>query len=383
MALNINVIALDRDDRLLSYCVSAKCSYRDFLALTNDAEQNLTIQRSIIRGTKAYATLRSDLKRGCVLPPIVLAVTLALPRPPADYFTHADFAALSQELCKLTAPQVYIIDGLQRTNALRQTATELADDALEQFLNRPLRIEVWLNIPFGAVAYRMLLLNAGQRPMSVKQQVEVLSSKLLDDLADIPHLSIFRANDARRRTNPGQFTLAKLAQALQAWLQGQPNLDLRNTVMEELLADSAITMLGNNADTGSDGDEPAEDGFKKFVTWLVELDLAIGLEHIQFLGNETTLLGIAAAVGSLERSEKLSSRLWPSLIELLNRVRLHGAEAVAISTFERLRQGIDASKENVGVATRDMVFVAFKEFIRDAGDTPMEECWQVAAASKA
>jgi hypothetical protein len=383
MPLNISAIAVDRDDRLLSYCVSAKCSYRDFLTLTAGAEENLSIQRTIIKGTKAYATLRSDLKRGCILPPIVLAATLELPRAPADYFNDTDLAGLSEALCGLTAPQVYIIDGLQRTNALRQTAAELADDALEQFLNRPLRIEVWLNIPFGAVAYRMLLLNAGQRPMSVKQQVEVLSSKLVDDLDDIPHLSIFRTNEPRRRAQPGQFSLSKLAQALQAWLQGQPNLDLRNTVMEELLAESAINVLGNSAGAGNDGEGPAEDGFKKFISWLVELDLAVGVDHLQFLGNETAILGIAAAVGSLERSEKLSKRLWPSLTELLEQAKAHGADAVAISTFERLRQGIDSSKENVGVATRDMVFVAFKEFIRDGGDTPMEECWQVAAASKA
>lgn len=383
MTLNISAIAVDRDDRLLSYCVSAKCSYRDFLDLTNGAEENLDIQRTIIKGTKAYATLRSDLKRGCILPPIVLAATLDLPRAPADYYNENDLAGLSQSLCSLTSPQIYIIDGLQRTNALRQTANELAGETLEQFLNRPLRIEVWLNIPFGAVAYRMLLLNAGQRPMSVKHQVEVLSSKLVDDLVDIPQLSIFRTNDARRRAQPGQFALSKLAQAFQAWLQGQPNLDLRNTVMEELLADSAISVLGNSAGAGNDGAGPAEDGFKKFVSWLVAMDLAIGVDNLNFLGNETALLGIAAAVGALERSEKLSKRVWPALTELLERAKVAGAAAIAIPTFERLRQGIDSSKENVGVATRDMVFVAFKEFIRDAADTPMEECWQVAAASKA
>ena len=42
--------------------------------------------------------------------------------------------------------------------------------------------------------------------------------------------------------------------------------------------------------------------------------------------------------------------------------------------------GIDPSKVNVGVATRDMVFNAFKEFIRGAGETPMRECWQVGAS---
>jgi len=45
------------------------------LNVTTGAEDNLRIQRAIIGGSKAYQTLRSDLKRGCILPPLVLAVS--------------------------------------------------------------------------------------------------------------------------------------------------------------------------------------------------------------------------------------------------------------------------------------------------------------------
>ena len=238
---------------------------------------------------------------------------------------------------------------------------------------------MWVNIPFGAIAYRMLLLNAGQRPMSVKHQVEVLSSKLFDDLANIPDLDMFKVVESRRRTQPGQFPLAKIAQAFQAWLQGQPNLDLRNTVMEELLAESAIEVLGQTVPTA--GNPVATDGFHRFVSWLVDLDNALGTDNISFLGNETVILGIAAAVGALERSETLGQRVWPALDGLLTQTRkATPPDAVGVRTFDALRGGIDASKVNVGLATRDMVFNAFREFIRGAGETPMIECWRVGAA---
>lgn len=378
MGAIVEAIAVDRDDRLRNYCVTARCTYRDFLSLTKGAEQNLEIQRSIIKGTKAYATLRSDLKRGCILPPIVLAVSVKL-QTELSADGQIDMAQLSADLSAVSSEEVYVIDGLQRTNAIRQTANELEGGELEVFLDRLLRVEMWLNIPFGAIAYRMLLLNAGQRPMSVKHQVEVLSSKLVDDLGVIQDLDIFRVHDARRRTQPGQFQLAKIAQAFQAWLQGQPNLDLRNTVMEELLAESAIEVLGQSVPVGKNSQSP--DGFHRYAEWLVRLDVALGVEKISFLGNETVLLGLSAAVGSMERNESLASRVWPALDQLLENIQKNpDTDPIAFAVFEKLRQGIDASKVNVGQATREMVVNAFKEYIRGAGDTPMHECWQIGAA---
>ena len=379
MSIAIEALAIDRDDRLQSYCVTARCTYRDFLALTEDAEKNLEIQRSIIKGAKAYATLRSDLKRGCILPPIVLAVGVELTEDLAIIPEGGTLDQLSRDLNTVGSEAVYVIDGLQRTNAIRQTANDLADEALEEFLNRLVRIEIWLNIPFSAIAYRMLLLNAGQRPMSVKHQVEVLSSKLVGDLSSIPQLEIFRVVDTRRRAQPGQFALSKIAQSFQAWLQGQPNLDLRNTVMEELLAESAIEILGQTVPIGANHGDP--EGFQRYVTWLVNLDQALGVDNITFLGNETVILGLSAAVGSMERNEALSSRVWPALQGLLTVLQENpSADPVALQTFNALRQGIDSSKVNVGQATREMVFNAFKEYIRGAGETPMHECWQVGAA---
>lgn len=379
MTITIKAISIDRDDRLRSFCVTAKCTYRDFLALTEGAEENLEIQRSIIKGNKAYATLRSDLKRGCILPPVVLAVTTSIKIITEETGSMDSLERISDSLSLLSSNNVYVIDGLQRTNAIRQVSNELVDPEREIFLDRILRVELWLDIPFSAIAYRMLLLNAGQRPMSIKHQVEVLSSKLVDDLSNIPDLELFRMSDSRRRRQPGQFALTKVAQAFQAWLQGQPNLDLRNTVMEELLADSAIEVLGQSVPVGENS--LSTDGFHHYMSWLVKLDFALGGEKVSFLGNETVILGLSAAVGAMERNEMLSKRLWPSLQKLLEVASTQpDSDPLALSTFEALRQGIDSSKTNVGVGTREMVFAAFKEYVRDSGDTSMTECWQLGAA---
>ena len=380
----MKIIDLALDERINGYCATATCTYEWYLNATAGAEANLSIQRGIIKGSKAYQTLRADLRRGCILPPLVLAMSnIALPDL-LDGAVLDDLVQRQELMNELQASMVtprpndtYIIDGLQRTNALRQTRDELegAVQEREVFLARPLRVEIWLNIPFGAVAYRMLLLNAGQKPMSMKHQIEILSMKLREDLESIPGLEILMSLNAQRRISAGQFTLARLSQSFQAWLQGTPNIDVRNTVMEQLLAESATETLGTSL-SGMN----AHDDFKTFVGWLVEMDQALWATDSQFFGNDTVLLGLSAAVGSAQRSEQLRDRMRRSLRTLRDTIVGGNPNALAVERFNELRQGEDVRKINVGQFTRDMVYRAFQEYFLSDGTKTMEECWAFGAA---
>lgn len=380
------LVTLDYDYRLHNYCALAKCDYRWFLKATGGAERNLEIQREIIKGTKSYQTLRADLKRGCLLPPLVLAVkNLTLPpvlaQAPSEPMTSSFVAPLLPELdtalSGVTPENIYIIDGLQRTNAIRETLLELKGTGETAFLDRLARIEVWLNIPFGALAYRMLLLNAGQRPMSIKHQVEILSMKLKEELADIPDLEILTSLEGDRRTHPGQFHLVRLSQAFQVWLQGTPNLDLRNLVMEQLLVETAIETLGTSL--GGQRTAAERDEFKWFVTWLVAVDRLMP-QGLSFLANETVLQGLAAAVGAAERNLVLHDRMKRALKKLLETLQQEpDSDPFGVSRFEAVRKGIEPAKANVGIATREMVFKAFQEHFVSDGLKSMGECWNFAA----
>ncbi len=380
----MKIIDITLDERINGFCATITCTYEWYLAATTGAEANLNIQRGIIKDSKAYQTLRADLRRGCILPPLVLAVSgVALPAglnasALNDSALREPLIAALQAQMNLPRPgDTYIIDGLQRTNALRQTREDLAGLGEEKakFLARILRIEIWLNIPFGAVAYRMLLLNAGQKPMSMKHQVEILSMKLAEDLRPIPGLEILMSLSAQRRVHAGQFTLAKLSQSFQAWLQGTPNIDVRNTVMEQLLAESAIETLGTSL-SGTN----AHDDFKALVGWMVEMDQAIWETDSQFFGNETVLLGLASAVGAAQRNDQLRDRMKRSLNALKAAVSSGNSNVLAVQRFNDLRRGEDVRKVNVGQFTRDMVYRAFQEYFLSDGTKTMEECWAFGAA---
>lgn len=374
--------SVDYDKRIGAYCINAKCSYEEFLSITEDAELNLTIQRNIIKEAKTYKTLRADLKRGCILPPIVLALS-------QDFIDNETLERSIEELDAvkkiekfindhISQVDIYIIDGLQRTNAIRNSVKELEKeypDGLEDFLSQSLRLEIWVSISFGAIAYRMLLLNAGQKPMSIKHQVEILSFKLKDDLSEIDGIDIFTSKEKRRRRQPGQFHLSVLAQSFQAWLQKQPNVDIRNTVMEEMLAESAIETLGASLSLSKSEDH---DDFRYLMEFIVDVDHIIGLDFLDFFGNETVMLGLSAAFGDATSNPELRENVIVALKRLKSDIRTQGGNALGIDLFNKLRTGIDTKKVNVGVATRQMVADAFEAYFYSAGQQSMERCWKKA-----
>jgi hypothetical protein len=381
--MSVRPFSIYQDNRIDSFVLMADTNYEWYLNNTATAHDNLKIQRDIITSRKAYQTLRADLKRGCVLPPIVLAVQ-GIPKNLMSSIQETTYdqqilEAIGEAVSNSTSDRIQIIDGLQRTNALREAREELraAQEDEIAFLQRRLRVEFWLNIPFNALAYRMLLLNAGQKPMSMRHQLEILSGNLKTDLEDIPDLEIVQTLDHRRRTQPGQFQLSKLSQAFQAWLQGQPNIEIQNVVTEQLLSESAVEVLGAGLEDAEDDEHLS---FREFVQWLVKLDLALGQSHTQFLGNETVLQGIAAAFGGASKNPQMEDRVMAAMEHLLAEAQDQPDDPIGVELFDSLRSGIDARRKNVGEATRGLIFRAFQEYIVGSGEKSMNECWQFASS---
>ncbi|ODR90893.1 hypothetical protein [Sinorhizobium alkalisoli] len=383
--MRIEVLGLDYDKRISSFMVNARADYEWYLSKTQGSEENLQIQRDIIRGTKPYKNLRADLKLGCILPTIVLAVRHIDPEITASYNTDDAFIeasaehiqALTEALVGVGPNDVDIVDGLQRTNALRQTLAELEGADREAFLRRSLRLEIWINIPFYSLAYRMLLLNAGQRPMSMKHQIDILSGGLAEDLKDIQGIEIIRLKDHKRRVRPGQFHLSTLAQAFQAWMQRSPNVDRTNLVVETMAVDEALESLG--IDLNAEENAEHRDGFREFVSWIVQLDTLVGDANNRFFGNDTVVLGFAAAAGFAHKNETLNARLKPAMASLLEEAA-DPDDPLGINIFEQVRKSIDTKKSNVGEATRDLVFRAVREYILQAGTSRLADCWAQSAS---
>lgn len=175
----MKIMSMIPDKRINSLNLYVETTFGTYLGFAKDIIANNNLQRKRVRTSKTvYSLLKTDLKKGCIIPPLVLAV-----------MEHGKFdsdKATGQELLKYIkehSDEVLILDGLQRTYTLIDAATEMekCDKAeYEQFLNNMLRLEVYLEINKFGVLYRMLTLNTGQTPMSARHQLEMLYGDMLN-----------------------------------------------------------------------------------------------------------------------------------------------------------------------------------------------------------
>lgn len=167
------------DHRINSTNLYVETTFGNYLSFAKDIIANNSFQRKRVRSSKTvYSLLKTDLKAGCIMPPIVLAV---IKRGVIDPHLIQDSELL--EYIRAHTDEVLILDGMQRTYTLFDAAEEMKATSPEEyhaFLKYTLRLEVYLEINKFGVLYRMLTLNTGQTPMTLRHQLEMLYRDMLN-----------------------------------------------------------------------------------------------------------------------------------------------------------------------------------------------------------
>ena len=140
-----------------------------------DSVKKNELQRPRVRSSKSiYANLKEDLKAGCIIPPIVLSLY-------SQYTGDVKDKNAIKEFIQSNKDQLFILDGLQRTYTIQDLLDEVGK---ETQLDTLVRVEVYLGLNREGVLYRMLTLNTGQTPMSLRHQIEIIYLDLLDNRND-------------------------------------------------------------------------------------------------------------------------------------------------------------------------------------------------------
>lgn len=169
------MIKLD-DNRIHAVNVMITISLGQYITLSESIISNNIYQRKRVKNAvTVYNLLKRDLKQGCIIPPIVLAISRE------DYIAALSTSSDDSLLDYLNSHKedVVILDGLQRTYTIRDLISELKlanDPDLAKVLENKIRIEVYLGINRLGILYRMLTLNSGQTPMSSRHQIEMIYS---------------------------------------------------------------------------------------------------------------------------------------------------------------------------------------------------------------
>jgi hypothetical protein len=371
----LQVLGSARDIRTNTHVVYAKVSIPDYLALVGDDFADFQIQRRREK-YKAYQRLRADIQQGALLPSITLAVKAHFVDGFIGLIEARDNAALESTLARPS--QVNILDGLQRTYILK----DLQTDGIEFPEDQTLLVEFWFEPHIRNLIYRIIVLNAGQKPMSLRHQVELLFLTIREQLqTQIPDLEVFTEREGTRRTRSRKYALDDVATAYQSFLSGSPEVQRENIVAQSLVEESIL----------EESEEALGEKFERFRGYLLhyaEIDdevyriYPVRTEEIPtsatWFGTDNVMNSFFAAVASFATSPEREQRIQVAIRNLKERLRAAEPESdpLGLATLHRLRLGFNVKRVNVGFATRKLMTAAFKEFFRESGEVSLEQCWR-------
>ncbi|HIE3934541.1 TPA: hypothetical protein ACXNHW_005614 [Pseudomonas aeruginosa] len=168
---NITCVLLDK--KVNSRNIQFVMDIATYAELAGNIINNNPYQRNrVSKSGSIYNLLKEDLLRECIIPPIVLASTSEL-RPESSPEELLDEVLADHGNLK-------ILDGLQRSLSIIDVYNnnrDYFDGLVEKYL---IRVEAYLSISDTGILYRMLTLNTGQTPMTLRHQLEILFSKYAD-----------------------------------------------------------------------------------------------------------------------------------------------------------------------------------------------------------
>ena len=237
----------------------------------------------------------------------------------------------------------YILDGMQRLNTLHSAQEEDDFDA-----ERPIYMNVIVASKYDLLLYRMITLNNGQKPMTVRHQVEMLTGNLLKKLlADrsLENMEIISEKDTQSNSPRGAFKLSDVSAAYLAFLTGSAH-NQNSRFIEEKLDEILVGKVM------ASGAIDSEVSFQDVISEIDRFSSHVGVK--EWLRNENNLIGFT--LGAKANYYNVSNIAPDELSEMC-------------MDFDRAFAAINPSKVNVGKFRRDLSI----EFVKVAHERPSLE----------
>ena len=395
----LNYINHLKDDRVNCYSVLLTTSIEEYLTFIETVYQKkggIEGQRSALK-TKSAQRIRKrlidDLIRGTVIPPIVLGVKL---EDDAFQTFEKDIKTNAPKLLESinTEEQVSIIDGMQRTTALREAIS------LKGFDNkREIRLEFWIAKSTNSLIYRMLVLNSGQIPWNIKRQLEVVFKQLKKELeSNVKDLVLFETDDPSSRKKAGEYQANQFIELFMLFGTKRISIDIQEELAEEFARLDIIETSGN---------EDFIEMFYGVSQLLVNLDIAFSnltinsseIELNKFKTGKHIFSSQPARAGFIvacaqeifglpgmelpaekqkEKYEKLKAGI-NKLYELLESKKDKPKELSEIIDLATLDEQTNLKASKVGEFERNFFLKSFKTMIEMAKDDVLQSltpCWR-------
>ncbi len=378
--MSFEVIGTTKDLKSGTHVIYCQASLNKYLDIVGEDFGEFSLQRKR-ESHKAYKRLREDIVEGALLPSITLSVKHHLVENIIDHINNKQ--ALTDLLSRDDV--VDILDGLQRTYII----SDLKRNGVVFKEGQKLLLEYWLEPDLSKLIYRMIVLNSGQKAMSMRHQIELLFLSLQETISSrLEGIEIIKEKDSKRRTQVKKYHLSSIVASYNAFITASHETDKENLVAQKLIDDGAF-------DSSEDELTAQFEDYMFYLGVFIKLDemcwniytanqLDENGEEIDlgdsqnWLASENVIVSIFSAIAQFLKTDK-KARVDEAFEKLFNKIEMGEQDPLGLNVFNQVKIGLIYKKANMGFVTRKLIHTGFKEYFRDCGDTSLADCWPQAA----
>ncbi len=292
-----------RDHRIQGDNFLVQLRIKDYLEISKTLLKRNEFQRRRVRSAKSvYSLLMEDLIKGCVIPPISLAIN-SDSNEFESQLSHGIAVALNEN-----SNNLLILDGLQRSYSIieiEQTLIKEDDrETLEKFYNHKVRLEIYSGLNRLGILYRMLTLNTGQTPMSLRQQVEMLYLDYSE--IDTSGIEIFRESDGRSAVQINQFNFKEIVEGFNSYIERNELPISRMDVLDNIKSLEKLSDENSSSDIFKDYLESMHsfivsmDELTQNTSLPEDIDASFGNNSTAIFKRSQSFTGFGAAIGKMK-----------------------------------------------------------------------------------
>lgn len=379
---------LDSKEEGQSKCFLVKATLKEYLAsLPNDYDE-YSVQRSIVSNVYLDRMIHTVLDKGHI-PSITLITTDQ--NIGSNTYTSNEFKILDglQRTYRLkvisdtkdlffhkVAGQVDGLSDFQIKRRFREDLVSIGSagnilisikdyfgrhgrESLESCFSENFQwFEIWIGLTPEQEVKKMLLLNAGHKPVNIKHQLELLFLNLLPIMAESKSHKItiqrekqISATSFSKTRNVGDYQFSQLIAALVSYVNRIPVTT--NTMFVE-------SMQNDQGKLEEFVEMFSYKFLEDFIHALYVLDVAasdeFGGNGVQWMGREVSLAAMFAAIGSAVDS--------PNELRNIAEQLAKNFKLVNLTEYESARNSVDLAKVNLGNINRISIFKGFESLLR-------------------
>jgi hypothetical protein len=397
----MNGIILDSFKENSSECYLVKLRLGEYIKGLPDSYRSYEVQREIVKNTYLDKLINTILEQQHI-PPIVLVLekktdfTIKGTTISIKYFKILDGLQRTYRL-KVIYETMELFEkefklskeilGFSRLQVSKKYKSELEKiesnstiffKIIEYFNNKQLKsvnsihslfdtiqwFEIWTNLTPDEEVEKMLVLNAGHKPVKTKHQLELLFRHILPIIQkQFPgQFTLIREKEPgsakfSRERKIGQFQFATLITTILSLSQGRPltsNIDLIQKKQSDYFDDEIFDVYMSYS------------FLSELIRVLLTIDRVLQKQYkeigIKWMGRETSLVGMFAAVGKLKEERELTPL---QAIKLLETKISENPKALALQEFENARNSQDLAKINIGNVNKRAVYNGLHDILAE------------------